>query len=235
MRSAFQNEAPEKEDEQAPPASQQHEDDDPAPYEAAPDRELTISATTLLTVFFGLVLLCGLFFGLGYTFGRRSPSNPAAANVQAASQSFDSQPKPSAAVQPVSAPAPTQPQPDASASVPSDLAPDDTAPSQPEAKTPEPAPARQTTQPVAPAATPVPEQASTSAPTGTMVQIAAVANPADADVLVRALQQHGFSASAHRYPTDAFIHVQVGPFANRVDAIAMKQKLLSDGYNAILK
>ena len=231
MRSAFQNEELDKEAEQASHASAQHEDDESASYEAAPDRELTISATTLLAVFFGLVLLCGLFFGLGYTFGRRSPSNPAAANVQAASQSFDSQPKPSAAVQPVSAPAPTQPQPDASASVPSDPAPDDTAPSQPEAKTPEATPAKPTTQPAAPVVT-LPAD---PAPTGTMVQIAAIANPADADVLVRALQQHGFSASEHHYPTDALIHVQVGPFANRADAIAMKQKLLSDGYNAILK
>lgn len=227
MRSAFQNE----EENQVGHPILEHEEDDPAPYLEAPDRELTISATTLLAVFFGLVLLCGLFFGIGYTFGRRSPANAAAANIQAASQSFDSQPKPSAAVQPVSAPAPTQPQPDASASTPSDPAPDDTAPSQPEATTPEPVPTKQTTQPVAPAATPASDQA----PAGTMVQIAAVANPADADVLVRALQQHGFSASAHRYPTDAFIHVQVGPFANRADAIAMKQKLLSDGYNAILK
>jgi DedD protein len=68
-----------------------------------------------------------------------------------------------------------------------------------------------------------------------MVQIAAIANPADADVLVRALQQHGFSPSEHRYANDSLIHVQVGPFANRADAVAMKQKLLSDGYNAILK
>jgi DedD protein len=228
MRSAFQNEELDKEDKQEPHADLQNEDDAPASYEAAPDRELTISATTLLAIFFGLVLLCGLFFGLGYTFGRRSPSNPAAANVQAASQSFDSQPKPSAAAQPVSAPVPTQPQPDASASAPADPAPDDTAPSPPEAKTPEAAPAKPTPQPTA---TPAPDPA----PTGTMVQIAAIANPADADVLVRALQQHGFSASEHHYPTDALIHVQVGPFANRADAIAMKQKLLSDGYNAILK
>jgi cell division septation protein DedD len=68
-----------------------------------------------------------------------------------------------------------------------------------------------------------------------MVQIAAISNPADADVLVRALQQHGYSASAHRFPPDPLIHVQIGPFSNRADAIAMKQKLLSDGYNAILK
>ena len=232
MRSAFQNEELDKEDKQEPHADLQNEDDAPASYEAAPDRELTISATTLLAIFFGLVLLCGLFFGLGYTFGRRSPANPAGANVQAASLSFDSQPKPSAAAQPtVSDPAPTQPQPEASASVPTDPAPDDTAPSEPEAKTPEAAPTKPTAQPAAPVAAP----AADPAPTGTMVQIAAIANPADADVLVRALQQHGFSASVHHYPTDALIHVQVGPFANRADAIAMKQKLLSDGYNAILK
>jgi DedD protein len=233
MRSAFQNDEQEKEDEQVSHSGMEPEEEDGAHFETASDRELTISATTLLAIFFGLVLLCGLFFGLGYTFGRRSPANPAAANVQAASQSFDSQPKPSAAVQPAeSIPAPTETQPAAaSASVPADPAPDDSTPSQPEAKTPEPASTRPTTQPAAPAAIPAPD----SAPAGTMVQIAAVANPADADVLVRALQQHGFSASVHHYPTDALIHVQVGPFANRADAIAMKQKLLSDGYNAILK
>lgn len=232
MRSAFQNEEQDKEDERVDHSALETEEDETAPLNAAPDRELTISATTLLAIFFGLVLLCGLFFGLGYTFGRRSPANPAASSVQAASQSFDSQPKPSAAAQPVSAvPVPSQPQQaDTSASAPADSAPDDTAPSQPEAKTPE-APVKQTPQ----AALPVAAPAAESAPAGTMVQIAAIANPADADVLVRALQQHGFSASEHRYPNDQLIHVQVGPFANRSDAVAMKQKLLSDGYNAILK
>ena len=68
-----------------------------------------------------------------------------------------------------------------------------------------------------------------------MVQIAAISNPADADVLVRALQQRGYSASAHHFPPDPLIHVQIGPFANRADAVAMRQKLLGDGYNAILK
>ena len=231
MRSAFQNDEQEKENEQVSHSGLEPEEDDGAPFEAAPDRELTISATTLLAIFFGLVLLCGLFFGLGYTFGRRSPSNPAA-NIQAASQSFDSQPKPSAAAQPVSAPAPIPPPADTTVSTPADPAPDDTAPSQPEAKTPDPAPTKPAPQPVA---TPVSEPASAPAATGTMVQIAAIANPADADVLVRALQQHGFSASAHRYANDPLIHVQIGPFANRADAAAMKQKLLGDGYNAILK
>src|SRR5271168_3524839 len=101
------------------------EEEELAQPDPQPDRELTISATTLLAIFFGLVLLCGLFFGLGYTFGRRSPADPAAANVQAASQSFESQPKPSAAAQPVSTvPTPTEPQTvDTTAATPSDTTP----------------------------------------------------------------------------------------------------------------
>ena len=35
------------------------------------DTELTLSSMTLLGIFFGLVLLCGLCFGLGYSMGRR--------------------------------------------------------------------------------------------------------------------------------------------------------------------
>jgi cell division septation protein DedD len=68
-----------------------------------------------------------------------------------------------------------------------------------------------------------------------MVQIAAISNAADADVLVRALEKHGYSVTVRHAPTDTLMHVQVGPFANRADAIAMRQKLLADGYNAILK
>jgi cell division septation protein DedD len=68
-----------------------------------------------------------------------------------------------------------------------------------------------------------------------MVQIAAISNPADAEVLVSALQKRGYFVSARRFTGDPLIHVQVGPFSNRADAIAMRQKLLSDGYNAILK
>src|ERR1700679_254053 len=84
------------------------------------DRELTISSTTLLAIFFGLVLLCGLFFGLGYTLGRRAPldaSQPQGGTVSsaAAPQLSDNQSKPSAASQPVNANATPagQPTPDA--------------------------------------------------------------------------------------------------------------------------
>jgi cell division protein FtsN len=230
MRSAFQNGEVDEEEQ----ADSRFDPESDAPQDPNPDREVTISTTTLLAVFFGLVLLCGLFFGLGYTFGRRSPADPlAAAPVQAASQFSESQPKPSAAAQPVTTP-PSDLPPDATVSTP----PED----QPQEETPQPvaaAPVTPVAKPTPPAALPVAQPAasatSTSAPSGTMVQIAAISNPADADVLVRALQQRGYSASAYRFPTDAFIHVQIGPFTNRADAVAMRQKLLADGYNAILK
>ena len=68
-----------------------------------------------------------------------------------------------------------------------------------------------------------------------MVQIAAVSNQPDADVLVGALRRHGYTVTVRRDAADALLHVQVGPFATRAEANAMRQKLLADGYNAILK
>jgi DedD protein len=76
----------------------------------------------------------------------------------------------------------------------------------------------------------------TGAQPGTwMVQIAAVSHPEDADVLVSALRKHGYAVSMHRDPVDALIHVHVGPFESHNEAAAMRQKLLNDGYNAIVQ
>ena len=68
-----------------------------------------------------------------------------------------------------------------------------------------------------------------------MVQVAAISSPADADVLVGALKKRGYSVVVRREPNDALMHVQIGPFSNRADANAMRQKLAGDGYNAVLK
>jgi cell division septation protein DedD len=68
-----------------------------------------------------------------------------------------------------------------------------------------------------------------------MVQIAAVSNRDDANVLVGALRKLGYNASARTETGDNFLHVQIGPFNSRDEAKAMRARLLSDGYNAILK
>jgi cell division septation protein DedD len=68
-----------------------------------------------------------------------------------------------------------------------------------------------------------------------MVQIAAVSHPEDADVLVGALRKRGYAVTARRDLADSLIHVQIGPFTSRSDANEIRQKLLNDGYNAIIQ
>jgi DedD protein len=225
------------------------EDEELAPLQTQQDRELTLSSKTLLVIFFGLVLICGLFFGLGYTLGRRAPSESdttvqtteASAGVAPA---FASQPKPSASSQAVPAqPAASEPaaqetptetpenssagrNPETTPALPPQAAPVQTAeaptPTVKPAFRPAYAPAQQSSAPVQPAM-------------AIMVQIAAVSNQADADALLGALRKHGYSGVARHETTDTLLHVQVGPFATRAEAVAMRQKLLNDGYNAILK
>ena len=68
-----------------------------------------------------------------------------------------------------------------------------------------------------------------------MVQVAAVSHDEDAQVLVSSLRKRGYNVSVRHEQQDTLSHVQVGPFASRDAAKAMRQKLLDDGYNAIVK
>ncbi len=85
-------------------------------------------------------------------------------------------------------------------------------------------------QPLAPSATPVTE----AFPQSSMVQVAAVSNQVDADLLVSGLKQKGYAVSATPDAQGKLIRVEVGPFENRKDADAMRQRLMGDGYNAVI-
>jgi DedD protein len=197
--------------------------------------EITLSTASLLGIFFGLVLICGVFFGFGYSMGR---GTGLVSHVKApvdADNVADATPPP-----PAPAPAPIateQPQPPASvAPAPAVKAPvkEETSENDVPAKpvTPvlsKPAPGKEAPAYVPPMDTPP------NAGGKPMVQIAAVSRPEDAYVLVSALRQHGYGVVIRSEPQDKLLHVQVGPFADLVQAAAMKQKLLSDGYNAIIK
>jgi cell division septation protein DedD len=205
-----------------------HEDfkeDELQPAQSRRDTEVTLGPMMLLGVFFGLVLLCGLCFGLGYAVGHR-PDSPAAAQPPAAgAQTQDaSRPKPSAAPQNGAAPA-----------VQNSSAGQVAASSQ-SSSTPAATGSPQTppvVKPALPAAAIMPAQA---APAGTtMVQIAAVSHQEDADVLVEALRKRGYAVAVSRDAADGQFHVRIGPFASRNEAGAMRQKLLNDGYNAIVQ
>ncbi|MGB9409540.1 MAG: hypothetical protein WCA89_18545, partial [Terracidiphilus sp.] len=91
-----------------------HEDideDEHPPVEQQRDTELTLGPMLLLGLFFGLVLLCGLCFGVGYSMGSRSAQGASTAGLQpgvvASSPSAGSLLKPSAVAQNI--PPPPQP------------------------------------------------------------------------------------------------------------------------------
>jgi cell division septation protein DedD len=68
-----------------------------------------------------------------------------------------------------------------------------------------------------------------------MVEIMALSHESDADAMVAALKRHGYSVAVSRSPDDELLHLDVGPFASRKDAVSMRQRLLVDGYNAAIK
>jgi cell division septation protein DedD len=68
-----------------------------------------------------------------------------------------------------------------------------------------------------------------------MIQIAAVSQPEDADVLVSALRKRGYEVTARRESADGLVHVRIGPFTSRDEANRWRQKLTSDGYNAVVQ
>jgi len=223
-------------------------------------REITLSTASLLGIFFGLVLICGVFFGFGYSMGRgteqgaqaaslgtgpaasaaESDDTTTAANQQAppAAKSQDNADAPAKAALPVSV---RHARPDDA----EDASGEDAAAAPPKhvsqalvaatesAALPKPtarvAPPVTVASPPAPSAVPIPGNGKP------MVQIAAVARQEDADVLVSALRQRGYGVVVRSEPQDKLLHVQVGPFADRTQATVIKQKLLSDGYNAIIK
>jgi len=213
--------------------------------------EITLSTASLLGIFFGLVLICGVFFGLGYSMGRGSERGAIASGSGSAPTINDAEPvETPAAENAKSAPlTPLEQQDGMQAPVTAALMSAASRPKAdavaPEAPTPDapatatPAPALRPTANSSPTAAPATAAPATAAAaTGSrepMVQIAAVARQEDADVLVSALRQRGYGVVVRSDPQDKLLHVQVGPFADHMAAAAIKQKLLSDGYNAIIK
>jgi len=192
--------------------------------------ELTLGSGTLLAIFFGLVLLCGLCFGIGYAVGHRAsgPSSitaPRPAPEQEPLQGNGSIPKPSAIAQ-----TPVTPASDASAADQSGQVSAGASQAQvhltltPGNVPQSPSTSAQAVRPAMP-----------GAQSQLMVQVASVSNPEDADVLVGALRKRNYPVTARRDPADNFIHVRIGPFASRTVAEQWRKKLLDDGYNAIIQ
>lgn len=220
------------------------------------DREISLGTTTVLGIFLALALVCALFFGFGYSMGRRSAPS-ALANVGTGI----SAPLPENKLTPGSlAPArsayvpPTEgasqaagateretgakaPQKTKPAAATADAGTAAASPAEierrPVARAMEQA-REQSVEPERPAAAPGVAAAGAGA---SYVQVAAIsaAHKDDATMLKGSLERRGYAVSIRQGTQDQLLHVQIGPLASKKDAEAMRQRLRDDGYNAIVK
>ena len=196
------------------------------------DTEITLGTGKLLFLFFGLVGVCALFFGLGYSLGGKSEISFATNSAPAAPQVSSNTSKAGGGV----ASTPAQPmtfyksveQKDANA----ELAP----PTDSKTDTTAAAATNGTTTAAAPSPTANANDSAALPTSGYFVQVAAVSKQEDAQALVDALKKKEYPAFvAPQATADKLFRVQLGPFADVKDAEAMRTRLIGDGYSPILK
>jgi DedD protein len=188
------------------------------------DTEITLGTGRMLALFFGLALICAVFFAIGFSLGKKSTPFGSAILPTATKETPAAPGRPSAAKN-TQTPAEdlsfykTVGQKDGDTGLTAQN-------SQP--------------QPAASAAA-SPKADTGAAPPGPAsgayyVQVAAVSRQEDADALVEALKKKQYPAfTGSNNPGDKLYHVQVGPYPDIKEAEAMRAHLVSDGYNPIVK
>lgn len=197
---------------------------------ASDDRELTLGTPTILGLFFVLALVCACFFGLGYAMGHRTaPATPQVFGNATAPTTGAAKPTPgSSAASDAPGGQGVTASPDAAASGAQTATVPLTQAAGTQASVPavanNPTNAAAATQPTAPV------------PGGSfVVQVAAVSSQDVANILLSTLQKKGYAVAVRQEPQDKLLHVQIGPFSDKKDAEAMRQRVLADGFNAIVK
>jgi len=190
------------------------------------DTEITLGTGKMLALFFSLVALCGLFFGLGFSLGRgsvRPLSGPEQAQAPAGPALRNSAMKSSGSGTPQAT----------EGTFYKNVEQKDSNPPVPQPDAPKQASSKESgTQN---SSTP-PDPMSATGGAGYFVQVAAVSKQDDAQALVDALKKKQYAAfTSNTSSLDKFFHVQVGPFGDIKEAEATKAKLIGDGYNPILK
>lgn len=182
------------------------------------DTEITLGTGRLLGIFFGLVVVCAIFFGMGFSAGRNSAlrQEPSTTLEPPRGVTTSGLPKP----------APTQ---DEKPSTSDEL----TFYKSVEQKGPAP----ELQRPDEPAPSPDPRQEPVRAVAGGnfLVQVAAVSKSEDAEALAAALRQKQYPAFVFSNSTAKLYHVQVGPFGAMSEAESMRARLIKDGYSPIVK
>ncbi len=172
--------------------------------------ELVLGNRQLLSIFFIVVILFGVFFTMGYIVGRSSAptmaSTPAAVKSEAPAEQRASAAAPPTATEPMAAaPAPPKPAPASAA---------------------ETVPARGEETPKSPAAEPGPGQM--------YLQVAAVIR-SDAENEVATLRKRGFPAQIAPSPREGIYRVLVGPYGDAASLGKAKADLENLGFKPLVR
>lgn len=197
----------------------------------------------LVGIFLGVVLLCGVFFTLGYVMGRTQyggsvhaeAASPITLSPKPASPKAKETPMPAA-------PANTEwdfyDKKDATRVAP---APKETAPAPATipavaTKSQGASPAATTKPVVAAAAKPPSRYQPPRLPKGSLVlQVAALKREGDALKMADEIQQKRYPAFVIMMPSDGLYHVQVGPYSDEKSAEGAKRTLEQIGFKSIIK
>ena len=192
---------------------------------AQQDTEITLGTGRMLAIFFAFVLVCAFFFAIGFSLGRRTSMAGAGTLLNAPSATPATIVRPSAAKN-------ESPQLSFYKAVGEKKADTALTPQDPKASA-TPAPGESPAKAAGDAATAAPAQ---STPGSYFVQVAAVTRQEDADSLVEALKKKQYPAfTVNNTSADKFYRVQVGPYTDFKEADATRARLISDGYNPIVK
>lgn len=203
--------------------------------------EITLGAGHIVGMFLAVVVLCGVFFTLGYVMARGGSAGkhfaagssgvdatgiPATGNGEPTATGWDFYPaKPSSAtgsaggsITPLTPSAASATQPPASAAAPAPV-------SGPISMSPRPAGVRM-------------DRTPPRLPTGSqgvLLQVAAMSNRTDALALAGFLKQKGYPAFAWGPSADRLYRVQVGPYADSKQAGRARLALEKEGFKSILR
>jgi DedD protein len=197
---------------------------------ASEDTEITLGTGKMLGLFFGLVALCAVFFAVGFSLGKNAGKSPSGDLA-----TFDS----GRSTVPHQTAKPSSANPSSDMTFYKALGQKNT-----DTQLAPGASGNQTSTGEATSGSAKPQVDDQSKPadpmapppiSGYWVQVAAVSKQEDAEALVDALKRKQYPAFGAKVTGDTLFHVQVGPFTDIKEAEAMRAKLVSDGYNPILK
>ena len=194
------------------------------------DAELSLSTGVILSLFFGITLVSAVFFGMGYSFGVTHGVTADVLSLHGLLHG-SAQSVPASTISANSATTQVVPASPVQSTAPADSTAMQTASAQ--ADTNVAMASEQSSSAVL--GDPMMHTPAHAATAIYMVQIAASASRHDAQFLIAKLHRAGLHARLHHAVQDRFFRVQIGPFASRSDAMAMREKVLAAGYKAIVK